>query len=455
MNKTIAQELADYCVDFSLDEAPEKVVAHAHHLFLDLLGAGLAGVDTKEVDSVIKATLSLNPAGGSALVWGTNVRTSPSGAALINGVIAHARELDDFGGVDHTGAVVIPALMAIVDSFPEISGRKFLEAMIVSYDVGRRVLNSAGGYRPHNHEDGFHSTGSCGSFAAAAAVSKVLGLTKEETSWALGLAGSFTGGTWAFTEDGAMSKRYHVGRAAETGVLVAMLAKNGFTGPTHIFEAKWGGFLATYARDTSIPEELTKDLGIRYDILRSGIKPYAACRDIHSALDCIFKAIDAGVTADDIDKIEVNCIGEMLQMIGSVSVPKSRFEAQLSLPYSVAVALVTGKAFLDEFEEPYLSDERILNLARKVEMIEDKTLPFDCEPYITIHCKDGRKIKDHVPFASGAPQNPLKESAIFDKFFALAGLAMDVKQAEKIKSAVADITNIKDMHDISKLLAVA
>jgi len=139
------------------------------------------------------------------------------------------------------------------------AGRRVLEAMIVGYDVALRVLEAAGGYRAHNGQ-GWHSTGTCGSFGAAAAAARALGLDAERTAWALGLAGSFTGGTWAFLDDGSMSKRYHPGRAAETGVLAAALARAGFTGPTRVFEAEWGGFLKTYAAGRARPAALTDAL---------------------------------------------------------------------------------------------------------------------------------------------------------------------------------------------------
>ena len=236
--------------------------------------------------------------------------------------------------MDHTGAVVVPALFAVGEAYPVISGKGILEAMIVGYEVGRRVLDAAGGYRPLNHEDGWHSTGPCGSFAAAAAVGKALGLDARQTAWALGLAGSFTGGTWAFAEDGAMSKRYHAGRAAETGLVAACLARSGFTGPTAIFEARWGGFFATYARTAPRPGELVRELGRRYGILRSGIKPYAACRDIHSTLDVVLKARrDQGLKPDDIAGITVKCIPQILQLVGKASLPKPRLEAQPRLPH--------------------------------------------------------------------------------------------------------------------------
>ncbi|MFT5728230.1 MAG: 2-methylcitrate dehydratase PrpD [Desulforhopalus sp.] len=450
-----AEQLADYIVSFSLDLTPAHVVDYARYLLLDLLGAALAGVDTPEAKAALKAVAFMAPEGGQCTLWGTSKQSTPNCAALFNGIIAHARELDDFGGADHSGAVVIPALLAVVDSTPAISGKTLLESIIVGYEIARRVLDSAGGYRPHNHNDGFHSTGTCGSFGAAAAVSKALGLSVQETTWALGLAGSYTGGTWAFTEDGAMSKRFNVGRAAETGLTAAFLAKNGFTGPAHIFEAEWGGFLGTYAREKNHPEALIEDLGASYGIMRSGIKPYAACRDIHSTLDVILKAKqDHDLSIGNVARITVRLIPEMAQMIGRKALPKNRFEAQLNLRYSIGVALACGRAFIAEYEEPYLNMKDVLQGAELVELIESPDLPFDSEPYITITTKDDRTLEGHVDYASGAPQNPLQPEVIIDKFMSLATRALPAQQCQQLQKKILTVQSLPDMREITSALTL-
>ena len=450
-----AGQLADYIVSFSLDTTPPLVVDHARYLLLDLLGAALAGVDTPEAKAALHAIAFMAPTGGQCTLWGTSKKSTPNGAALFNGIIAHARELDDFGGADHSGAVVIPALLAVVDSNPTINGKTLLESVIVGYDVARRVLDSAGGYRPHNHSDGYHSTGTCGSFGAAAAVSKALGLSVQETTWALGLTGSYTGGTWAFTEDGAMSKRFNVGRAAETGLTAAFLAKSGFTGPAYIFEAKWGGFLGTYAREDVRPEALVKDLGLNYGIMRSGIKPYAACRDIHSTLDVILEAKKVhGLTTENIAEIKVKLIPEMAQMIGSTTLPKNRFEAQLNLRYSIGVALTCGRAFIAEYEEPYLNMKEVLQGAELVKLIESPELPFDSEPHITITTNNGKTIEGHVDYASGAPQNPLQPDVIIDKFSSLASRVFPAQKYVQLQEKILAVQSLPDIREITSELTL-
>ena len=127
---------------------PEKNILPVHrptrYLLLDLIGAALAGSDTPEVVAAERAAGLMCPSGGPCTLWGSPHSTSPTAAALVNGIAAHARELDDFGGVDHTGAVVVPALLAVAEAWPVLSGKRLLEAMVVGYEVGRRVLDAAG-----------------------------------------------------------------------------------------------------------------------------------------------------------------------------------------------------------------------------------------------------------------------------------------------------------------------
>lgn len=453
-SKTIGECLAEFCVKLRWGDLPEEVIGYAKLLLLDLLGAALAGVETAEVKSGIAAVKIFGSAGGPSTLWGTALHSAPAHAAFINGIAAHAQELDDFGGVDHSGAVVVPALLAIGEALPPVTGKRLLEAMVVGYEAGRRVLEAAGGYRAHNNASGWHSTGTCGSFGAAAAAAKVLGMDARKTTWAIGLAGTFTGGTWAFIKDGAMSKRYHAGRAAETGVVAACLARSGFTGPAHIFESDWGGFFQTYAKGQAQPARLTEDLGRNFKIMRSGIKPYASCRDIHSTLDVILDGRrDQGLRPEDIDRVEVRCIPEMKQMLGEKAQPSTRLEAQLSLAYSVAVALAAGRASLAEYEEPWLSDPFVRALAQRVNLVVDPGLPFDSEPHVSIVTRDGRVIQGHVDFARGAPENSLSRVEVEEKFERLAGMALPPGQVRELKQMVSAVEAVEDIREITRLLA--
>jgi 2-methylcitrate dehydratase PrpD len=432
---SLSAHLAEFAASLTLRQVPPDVVAHAKLLTLDTLGAALAGVPTLEGRAAIGAVrwLAIQD-GGPCTVWGTPVRTTRTAAALVNGITAHAQELDDFGGCDHSGAVVVPAVLAACEG-RAVPGTQILEAIIVGYDVALRVLEAAGGYRAHNGR-GWHSTGTCGSFGAAAAVARVLNLDVPRTVSALGIAGSFTGGTWAFLADGAMSKRYHPGRAAETGVVAGFLAQEEFTGPARVFEAEWGGFLPTYAPDSAEPERLTKALGTEFKIMRSGVKPYACCRGAHSTLDAVLDIRRRqSLTPADIAGVTIRCTSADMQMLGDGE-PKTRLAAQMSLPYSVVVALIAGRASLTEYEDRWLTNPEVRALMTQVDMRLDPALSTGSEPYVTIATRDGQTYMGHVEFGRGAPENPLTAEEVVAKYEDLAVRSLPPGSVRAVEDAV-------------------
>ncbi len=227
---------------------PAATIHKAKIHILDTLGAAIAGITSLETQTVLQAFgLAHNGGTGQAPVWGTTLMVDSRTASFINGVAAHAFELDDSGGCDHSGAVVMPAVIAALGEVRDtVTGQDFLTAVLAGYEVGRRMLEASGGYESHN-ELGWHSTGTCGAFAAAAATSTLFGLGADRHASALGIAGSYAGGTWAFIHDGSQTKKLHAGRAAEGGFIAAKLAASGFGGPLSVLDATgWGNFFTTF-----------------------------------------------------------------------------------------------------------------------------------------------------------------------------------------------------------------
>jgi 2-methylcitrate dehydratase PrpD len=432
---SLAETLGAFAAELPGERIPPGVRDHAKLLLLDLLGAALAGVDTDEGRAVRAAAAWFGGESGPAAIWGTAGRTTRAAAAVVNGTTAHAQELDDFGGCDHSGAVVVPAVLACADGEPGVGGSRVLEAIVVGYDVALRALEATGGYYAHNGR-GWHSTGTCGSFGAAAAAARVLGLDRARTAWALGLAGTATGGTWAFLADGAMSKRYHPGRAAETGVLAAGLARAGFTGPTRVFEAEWGGFLPLFGGDRARPEALTAGLGTEFRILRSGVKPYASCRGAHATLDVVLDVKRRErLEADAVAAVRIRCTESDRLMLGDAD-PRTRLAAQMSLPYSVAVAWVAGRASIAEYEAAWLHDARVRAFMPRVTLVVDPALPVGSETHVVVEARDGRRLAGHVDFARGAPENPLPRGEVLAKYDELAARGLSPEGVRAVREAV-------------------
>jgi 2-methylcitrate dehydratase PrpD len=233
-----------------------------------------------------------------------------------------------------------------------------------------------------------------------------------------------------------MSKRYHPGRAAETGVLAAGLARAGFSGPARVFEAEWGGFLPLYAGDRARPQALTDGLGTEFLIMRSGVKPYASCRGAHAALDVILDVKRRErLEADAVAAVRIRCTEQDRMMLGDAA-PRTRLAAQMSLPYGVAVACVAGRASIAEYEEPWLRDPRVRELMRRVTLTVDPALPVGAEAHVVVETRDGRRFAGHVEFARGAPENPLPRGEVLAKYDELAARGLSPEGVRTVKEAV-------------------
>ncbi|NGX86086.1 MmgE/PrpD family protein [Rahnella sp. Lac-M11] len=448
MSKLSQQQiLSEFVVNIHFDDLPPRLVERTKRHILDTIGAGLVGATSdvaKDVAAMIlgEGALPLSP------VWGYRELTSARNAALLNGVAAHALELDDTGGCDHSGAVVIPAVLAVLPLCPQpVSGKAFITAVVMGYDVARRVLEACGGYSPHNRA-GWHSTSTCGVFGAAAAAGKILGLSAGQISSALGISGSFSGGLWAFIHDGSQSKKLHAGRAAEGGVLAALSARQGIIGPAQLFEDQWGGFLSTLAPQSAMPEMLTASLGEIWKLERCSIKPYASCRGTHSAIDATGILLEEmHATAGDIEKIVVRLCPFLNGMCGDNEIA-TLAAAQMSLRYAIAARVVFGHAGLDAYGTAQRQDPDLLAMIARIVLTEDATMSSDSEPDVTVFIRTGESKTLRVDVALGSPGNPVSDEQLKEKFVSLATRVISVAGAERIWNSGMEMENLPDVQGV-------
>jgi 2-methylcitrate dehydratase PrpD len=444
------QRLAQFCVDTRFEDLPPALVERAKRHILDTFGATLAGVDS---DVAKTARNVFEGEAGNCLVWGTNQRVSAAQAAMLNGIAAHALELDDTGGCDHSGAVVLPAVMAAVSMAEQpVSGHEFITAVVIGYEIGRRVLEACGGYSAHNSA-GWHSTATCGVFGAAAASARILGLNAGQTLAALGIAGSFSGGLWAFIHDGSQSKKLHSGRAAEGGFLAARFARQGITGPTQLFDDVWGGFLKTLAPATSTPQALDAGLGAVWKLARCSIKPYASCRGTHSAIDALGLLLEQlKVPVDQVEDVQVSLCGFLRDMCGGQDV-STLAAAQMSLPYALASRLVQGHCWLQAYDDEQRSDPRIAEWMSRIRLEVDPQLSEDGEPVVTLRTVDGRQASLCVEVPLGAPGNPLSDAALEEKFFSLAMRVMSRERARELLGQLWRLESLESVRSLDRWLS--
>ncbi len=449
---TLSEEAADYWATAQYQDVTPEALRLSKRFLLDTLAAGIAGSHSEVVKIAIAAARAgTESASGSAILWGRSDRLPPPQAALVNGTAAHAFELDDFGGCGHSGAVVTPVVLAL-SAARKLTGRDALMALLAGYDLAARVLEGAGGYRPHN-DLGWHSTGTCGSFGAAAAAARALTLAPSRFADALGIAGTFTGGIWAFLADGAMTKRFHAGKAAENGLSAALLAEAGMTGPRHVLEAEWGGFFSTYSRGIATPAATLQGLGREFRIDRSGMKPYACCRGLHAGIDALMQILaetrsDCGAIA----RILVHGNAQFSLQFDRLE-PANLLDAQFSMQYALAVAAVSGRATLDQFEPPRTSDPEIRRLMAATTLLDDRVIAPGDYPAIEVVLSDGRRIERHVQFAKGAPQNPLSDGELADKVASLIDPVLGASRRREIAQIVAGLEALDDLRILTRLLA--
>src|SRR5213075_2862448 len=302
-------------------------------------------------------------------VWGTTEHLSAPHAALANGTQVQSFELDDVhrAGVLHVGAVVLPALIAVAERKRNLSGREFLAAAAAGYEVGPRVGLCMG---PEHIGQGWHSGATVGVFAAGAAAARGLKLDVEKTVHALGIAGTQSAGLMA-AQYGAMVKRMHAGRSAQSGLYGGMLAEQGFTGIENVFEAEYGGFCTTFSRsqDRFRLSELTAGLGTVWQTMGVALKFYACVGSNHTTLDALRALQDEHkFRAEDVERIVVHGSQVTADHVGWKYAPSGMTAAQLNLPFCAATLLIEGDCFVDQFKPGVERDPKRMALAERVEL---------------------------------------------------------------------------------------
>jgi len=456
---TRAQEVAAFCTELSFAELPPKVVHRAKQAFLDWVGVAVAGTVEKPA-AVFLDVISQMRTQGPATVVGIGAQFYPVQAALANGFVSHVAELDDNsapGGALHTGATIIPAALA-AGELENVSGARLLEAIVTGYEVGIRVGMSVN--PSQYHDRGFHTTGMAGSFGAAAAAAKVLGLDSTQIAHALAIAGSQAAGLRvAF---GTPCKPLTAGRAAQNGVLGALLAWHGLRGPLDIFENEYGFCQAT--ADSFDLSKLTAGFGSRFELLNCLTKRFASCGAGHAAIDSVLSlAQQHQLTPSDVEAVRISTTPMVLWNVGRIQIPCDVSEAKFSLPYSIAVALhdptMNPKHFLDL--STLLKNTRNPSYRRICEAVEveiDEEMQgsaYDPETStwtrVTIRTPT-TNYEAELTHAKGRPQNPLSDTEYEEKFIQLAGLVMNSDTVSQLRSLLATVETLPSVRTVTQLL---
>ena len=454
---TVAARFARWVTGVTLADVPSAVVARAGLLALDTLGNALAASTTRFGRAVIETAGRLGGAPESAVI-GTVSRVAAANAVLANGTLAHGLDFDDTReeAIVHTGSVAVTTALAVGEAVGA-SGATTLAALVAGVEVMCRVGLAVPGRFHARH---FHPTALAGSFAAAAAAGKLYGLGARELANAFGICGSQASGIIEYLADGSWTKRLHPGWAAHAGVVAALLARSGFTGPARVFEGEQG-FYRAFAGGHDQPrlDALAASLGAAWELERLTFKPYPCGSIAHPYMDCALRLRERHALRPDaigsvVCRTSPGPVPRLWEPLAAKRTPQNGYAAKFSLPYLIAVMLVRGGAGLADFTDEAVRDATVLDVAAKVGYELDPTIDYPRQfvGHVRVTLADGRVLEDHQDHPRGGPDFPMSDKELDAKFRDNARRALPDERIDRIVDEVARLPRLTTVRPLAAAL---
>jgi 2-methylcitrate dehydratase PrpD len=445
-------ELAGFAAGLRFEHIPEPVVRKTEDLLVDWFASAVAGHGSRPVESIARFAQAMGPQQGVAEVIATRERNSPYLAAMANAAASHVAEQDDVhnGSVFHPATVVFPPALAVAQALGT-SGQQFLAACVAGYEVGIRV----GEFLGRSHYKVFHTTGTAGTLAAAAAVGNLLGLDAQQMRHAFGSAGTQSAGLWGFLRTAADSKQLHTAHAAAAGLMAAYLAKDGFTGADRIFDGPQG--MAAGMSSDADASKLDDELGTRWATAETSFKYHASCRHTHPAADALALVMRKhNLKPADIARVVTHVHQGAIDVLGPVVDPKTVHQSKFSMGTVLALVAYYRHAGLPEFEQ-HFRDDAVMQLRDRVEMALDPEVdgayPRRWIGKVTVHTVDGRTLPGRVDEPKGDPGNTLSRDEITAKALQLAAFSGGATEAE-MQAAVQRLWQVAQWPRVGALLNI-
>lgn len=449
-----SQTVGQFVADLRLDRVPADVIAKTKLVFLDTLGVALA---SSTMDFGAMVTSVAQQLGGTAAsrILGSRTKVAAANAVIANGTLAHGLDYDDTleEAIVHTGSCAWMTALAVGEEVGA-SGTAILEAAV----AGTEVMCKVGLVAPGKfHARGFHPTALCSTFGAAAAAGKLYGLNSAQWTDAFGLCGSQSSGIIEYLADGTWTKRLHPGWSSHGGIVATLLARQGFRGPGKVFEGTHG-FYRAFGGEHEYRFEKFAELGKQWEIPKLAFKSYPCGSISHPYMDCALKIKQEYSPVPEQIK-EVICrtaegpVHRLWEPLADKQAPGSSYGAKFSLPFSIAVMLIRGKAGLDEFSDEAIRDPALLALAKKVRYVLDPTIdyPRHFSGHVKVFLNDGTVLEENQPHPRGGLEDPLPPGEIEDKFRANAGLVLPADKIERIircTRAIEELTSLPELTDL-------
>ncbi len=456
-DKRLAEKVAEFLVNEKYEDLPQETIDKVKEFALDVIGC-IIGASQQPQINALNEVLGAEGGNPHASVFAHGFKTSMMNAALLNGTMGHAFDFDDDHreGTMHPSVAVFPAVFAVGEK-RSASGKEFLRSFILGLELMIRLGESLLG---KSYYQGFHPTGTCGVFGAAAASATIMGFDVLHTKYALGIAGSFSAGTQECTGEGAWQKPLQAGHPAMGGVLAALLAEKDYIGTGTVFDGPYGLIKALSYRDQYDYGRVTETLGKKWEMTETSIKVHACCRFSGPVADCALDLYSQGVRAKDVKRILAK-VGEFT--VKMLCYPEERkrkpithVDAQFSLPWAISVAICKNRTGINEFRGDVLEDPEVLELAQKVtwelDPAAEAMYPKAYPSTLVAELNDGRKLTAHVDYPKGDPENPATEEEIVAKFHLLTQDFFGQKKREAIIEAVDRFETMPDISEIADLV---
>ncbi|MGN7385411.1 MmgE/PrpD family protein [Sporosarcina sp. SAFN-015] len=435
----VTKELVSNCLTTSFDQIPDEVKTHGKLSLLNWLGVTIGAANDRSIDMLVDLSKELQSAEQVSL-YGRDEKVDLLMGVLINGTASHIFDYDDthLDTIHHPSGPIAPVVLALGEHL-NLSGEEILHAFIVGCEAELRIANAV---YPSHYQLGWHITSTTGVFGAAIAAGLLLELDEERMSWSLGIAGTQSSGLREVF--GTMTKPFHPGKAAQNGLLAALLAKRGFTSSEQILEAK-RGFANVLAPEHDL-SKVNSNWGFEWELAKNSFKPYACGIVLHPSIDaCIH--LKQEVDEKDLEYIELKVNPYVLELTGKQN-PKTGLEGKFSIYFTGAVSFLTGDASEKQYTDENVKDPAIVELQSKIRVVVDEMMKEE-EVLAKAVLHDGTSIVYEVKHAKGSLGNPMTLEDIIHKF---KGLASDVLSNEtESDRLIHNILNLERVESVKEL----